>query len=166
MAAKVFCAHGHPVAPGMKRCPTCGSDIEKYGLTAQERSAEKYRSIEQTPRAVVSLLVVFAVLALIIWGIVALVGGGGGGASLEGHFISWIPEDSAHGYALISVTNHGTKGAEANCSVVVQTDFGDVGFDYLDGTYVGPGETVQGRVPLTVQNNAAFNVRTGDVKDC
>src|SRR6266498_2031397 len=70
----------------------------KYGLTAQERSAEKYRSIEQTPRAVVSLLVVFAVLALIIWGIVALVGGGGGGASLEGHFISWIPEDSAHGY--------------------------------------------------------------------
>ena len=34
---RVYCGLGHgPYAPGTKVCPNCHSDIEKYGMTAEQ----------------------------------------------------------------------------------------------------------------------------------
>ena len=40
---KVACARGHPAEPGTVICPTCGSDVAKYGLTEIGRAAEVAR---------------------------------------------------------------------------------------------------------------------------
>jgi predicted nucleic acid-binding Zn ribbon protein len=78
---KEYCAHGHQVAPGTKLCPTCGSDIEKYGQTRAERQAELQRFDEKAkkerPGAILAGVVLLVVVGLVIAAIVA--GGSGEG---------------------------------------------------------------------------------------
>jgi hypothetical protein len=84
---------------------------------------------------------------------------------LSGKFIRWEPVDDAHGYAYFSVTNHGNKVAVAECTISVENDFGNFGFDYLVGERIKPGKTLRGRVPLDV-GEGSFSINRGEVKDC
>lgn len=90
----------------------------------------------------------------------------GNSENLTGAFVSWEPVDSAHGYANFTVTNNGTEVATASCTVLVRTDFGEQGFDYLADEEIQPGETKNLRMPLTVTGNSAANVTKGEVRDC
>jgi hypothetical protein len=90
---KVFCAHGHPVSPGTKLCPKCGSDIEKYGMTASARTAEKSggwtRSREDSSpmsfRLGLAVAIGAVVLLLVIWGATSSGGGGSSAQEAVGH---------------------------------------------------------------------------------
>jgi hypothetical protein len=84
---------------------------------------------------------------------------------LTGTFIRWEPVDDAHGYAYFSVTNNGTTTETATCTVKVSNDFGNFGFDYLVGETVGPGDTISGRIPLSV-GEGSYSVNHGEVTDC
>jgi hypothetical protein len=84
---------------------------------------------------------------------------------LTGRFISWEPVDDSSGYAVFSVTNNGTSRATATCTIKVENDFGDFGFDYLVGEPVDPGETIRGRVALDV-GEGSFTINHGEVTDC
>jgi hypothetical protein len=76
-----------------------------------------------------------------------------------------VPVDDAHGYAFFSVTNSGGVTQTATCTITVQDDFGDFGFDYLVGETVGPGQTITGKIPLSV-GKGSFLINRGTVKDC
>lgn len=110
---------------------------------------------------------------LVVLGLIgAFVAGcdGGGGAAqetkhLSGTFLSWLPVDEGHGYAYFSIKNDGTTAATAKCMISVKNDFGDFGFDALVGEAVGPGQTIKGRVPLSV-GKGSFLINAGEVKDC
>jgi hypothetical protein len=47
----VVCEHGHRVAPGTKFCPTCGSDIERYGMSEVDVERLRAESDRETARA-------------------------------------------------------------------------------------------------------------------
>jgi hypothetical protein len=79
--AKVFCAHGHPVKPGTARCPRCGSDIGKYGMTKTDHGAEA----KAKPEAAVGkdiparkAIPVIIVLILVFAWVMSRVSGGNG----------------------------------------------------------------------------------------
>jgi hypothetical protein len=89
----------------------------------------------------------------------------GGGKHLTGTFLRWDPVDEGDGYAYFSITNTGTVTETAECSVSVKDDFGDFGFDSLVGETVGPGQTVTGKLPLSV-GKGSFLINSGEVKSC
>lgn len=84
---------------------------------------------------------------------------------LTGKFLSWQAVDDAHGYAFFSITNSGTTTETATCTISVEDDFGDFGFDALVGEPVGPGKTISGNIPLSV-GKGSFLINRGEVKDC
>lgn len=84
---------------------------------------------------------------------------------LTGAFISWEPVDDAHGYAYFSVTNSGTTTVTATCIVSVSNDFGNFGFDGLAGEPVGPGQTINGKIALSV-GEGSYSINKGSVRDC
>ena len=84
---------------------------------------------------------------------------------LTGEFVLWEPVDDAHGYAYFTVTNNGTTTETAECTIKVDNDFGNFGFDYLVGERVGPGETISGKVALDV-GEGSFLINHGEVTDC
>ncbi|MDO8484283.1 MAG: hypothetical protein Q7S35_04995 [Candidatus Limnocylindrales bacterium] len=120
-----------------------------------------------------------ALIALVVvaW---AIFGGGNSGNSvsatvapaapvevshLTGSFVRWEPVDEANGYAYFTVTNSGTTTETATCTVRVENDFGNFGFDILVGEPVGPGETISGRLPLSV-GEGSFLINQGEVNNC
>ena len=64
-----------------------------------------------------------------------------------------------------SITNSGAETATAKCFIRVQDDFGDFGFDGLVGEEVGPGQTITGRIPISV-GTGSFLINHGEVTDC
>jgi hypothetical protein len=120
--------------------------------------------------AVTGIVVVFGV-GLVI----AILGGNpdGGGEEEEdpastnivGEFLYWEPVDEERGYAYIRVTNHGSTRATAECTVSVENDFGDFGFDYMVGESIGPGESFEGRMAINV-GSGSFTIDSGEVTDC
>jgi hypothetical protein len=121
--------------------------------------------------AVIGLLVVFAYLGGSKGGSNTSPGGGGAPAAapaskhLTGAFLSWTAVDDSHGYAFFTVTNSGTATETAECSISVEDDFGDFGFDKLVGEAVGPGKTISGKIPLSV-GKGSFLINRGEVTDC
>jgi hypothetical protein len=83
--------------------------------------------------------------------------------SVTGEYLGWVSIDSARGYALVSFTNTSSSEASLSCTVSVRTDFGNSGFDILTGT-IDAGETIEQRVALTVTDNAAALVDSGEVE--
>jgi len=88
--AKIACERGHLVAPRTKLCPTCGSDVEQYGMTAEDLAAyeEKIRgrARQSAVRAItlgplVAGIVVLAVLALSVGSVLAFLGSDNGEGS-------------------------------------------------------------------------------------
>jgi hypothetical protein len=77
-------------------------------------------------------------------------GGGGVTKNLTGAFVSWEAVSDSAGYMHFTVTNNGTTSERATCTIQVQDDFGDFGFDYMTGTVVAPGQTISLRAPLNV----------------
>lgn len=86
-------------------------------------------------------------------------------SNLTGKFLSWEPVHEANGDAHFSVTNNGTSAAAAKCSISVRNDFGNFGFDSLVGETVAPGQTITGKIPISV-SRGSFLINSGDVKDC
>ncbi len=76
MEAKIACRRGHLVAPRTKLCPMCGSDVEEYGMTAEELAAYEEKMWERAAREsavraitlgpLVAAVVVLAVLGLTV----------------------------------------------------------------------------------------------------
>lgn len=152
-------------------CKKCGQgNPNPHYVRAQTSLSEappamtdgKVKSAKSPAAARAGAVGVLVVLAAVIWVSCSTLSGGG---DVTGRFIRWEPIDSRHGYALISVTNHGDKSAHVTCTVEVSNDFGDFGFDAIDED-IGPGQTTQGRVALVVQNEGALSVIHGEVKDC
>jgi hypothetical protein len=85
--------------------------------------------------------------------------------NLTGSFVNWVPVDDGHGYAYFSVTNNGSESATATCTITVKDDFGDFGFDSLVGELVGAGQTISGKIALSVGKSAAL-INHGEVNDC
>jgi hypothetical protein len=115
--------------------------------------------------AIIGLVTAAFIVGLVV--VVALVSGGhgGSGGGISGRYVGWIPVDTAHGYALVRLTNDSDSENTANCTVQVMTDFGDAGFDAIEQP-LAPHESRTFRVGLIVQNNAAFRVSSGSVSDC
>jgi hypothetical protein len=90
---------------------------------------------------------------------------GNSGAGLSGLFIEWVPVSDSNGYAYFSVTNSGGTTATATCTIKVSNDFGNFGFDILSGESVGPGETISGKMPLSV-GEGSYLINKGAVSDC
>jgi hypothetical protein len=63
------------------------------------------------------------------------------------------------------VTNNGSTTATAECTVRVSNDFGNFGFDFMVGEEVPPGETISGRMALSV-GGGSFLIDDGEVTDC
>lgn len=87
-------------------------------------------------------------------------------ARLTGSFERWEPIDDSHGYAYFSIRNSGTSSATATCTVIVRDDFGDVGFDYMSGEVVAAGQSLNGRMALSVSGQGAYRITSGELKDC
>ncbi len=85
--------------------------------------------------------------------------------NITGRFIEWQAVDDGHGYALFSVTNHGSHPAKAECTVEVFNDFGSFGVDIMTGESIAAGETRRFRVALST-GEGSFLINDGDVKDC
>lgn len=96
-------------------------------------------------------------------------GSNNGGAPSENHltgkFLEWVPVDEGNGYAYFSITNSGTTTETATCSISVKNDFGNFGFDSLVGESVGAGQTITGKIPLSV-SKGSFLINSGEVTDC
>jgi hypothetical protein len=84
---------------------------------------------------------------------------------LTGTFLRWEPVDEQNGYAYFSITNTGTSTETATCTISVENDFGDFGFDILVGEPVGPGETISGNIPISV-GEGSFLINKGEVTNC
>jgi hypothetical protein len=84
---------------------------------------------------------------------------------LTGTFLRWEPVDEQNGYAYFSITNNGTTTETATCTISVENDFGDFGFDILVGEPVGPGETISGNIPISV-GEGSFLINKGEVTNC
>lgn len=128
------------------------------------------RSISQ--RQLVVGLVVLAI-GLVAFGMIrdwtdSTSGGNGGGnpaRNVTGAFVGWDPDDDVHGYVVFTITNHGSQTETARCSVRVSNDFGNFGFDSLVGETVGPGQTINGRMAISVGEGSAL-INKGEVSDC
>lgn len=85
--------------------------------------------------------------------------------NLVGTFVEWVPVDEANGYAHFTIKNNGTTTVTAECTVSVSNDFGNFGFDSLVGEQIAPGETISGRMAISV-SEGSFLINEGEVKDC
>jgi hypothetical protein len=101
-------------------------------------------------------------------------GGNGGGdgngeadgcSNCRGTFLTWEPVDDARGYAYFTVTNNGSTTATATCTVTVRNDFGNFGFDILVGETIAPGQTINGKMAISV-GEGSFLINQGEVTDC
>jgi hypothetical protein len=151
-------------------CPMCGKpspggavhDYHIPGKTASRGGSATTAAKKKQGNPLVGLIAL-VVLAALGWSVCN--GALGGGSDITGRYVGWVPVDAGHGYALISVTNTGDSTETAKCTVEVTDDFGDAGWDVLDQP-IDAGQTFRGRVPLTVQNNGAYKIDHGEVKDC
>lgn len=84
---------------------------------------------------------------------------------LSGEFVEWQPVDEKNGYALFTVTNNGSSAATAECTVKVDNDFGNFGFDIMTGETIPAGQTKNYRMPLSV-GEGSFLIDHGEVTDC
>lgn len=84
---------------------------------------------------------------------------------ITGTFVRWQSVDDKNGYAHFTITNNGTVPATAKCSISVRNDFGNFGFDSLVGEVVQPGETISGRIPISVGSGSKL-INQGEVEDC
>ncbi len=136
-------------------CKHCGRDIPPPGpaeLAAQQKAGQA--------AGIGCLIIIIIVVLIAIFG-----HGSGSGGSVTGT-ATWLPVDTAHGYALVTLTNSGSEDATATCTVEATTDFGDMGFDSMVGENIPAGQTVTAKFPLTIQNESAFKVTSVTVKDC
>ena len=85
--------------------------------------------------------------------------------NVTGSFVRWEAVDDKRGYAYISVTNHGTETITAVCKVHVRNSFGNFGFDSLVGKEIAPGETISGRLAISVGNGSRL-IDQGEVTEC
>lgn len=84
---------------------------------------------------------------------------------IVGAFVRWQSVDDRNGYAYFTLTNTGSTPATATCTISVRNDFGNFGFDFLVGEIVQPGETVSGRIPISVGSGSRL-INSGEVTDC
>jgi hypothetical protein len=84
---------------------------------------------------------------------------------LVGTFLRWEPVDDSRGYAYFKITNNGSTTETAKCTIKVENDFGNFGFDYLVGESVPAGDTIRGRIALDV-GEGSFLIDRGEVTDC
>jgi hypothetical protein len=152
------------VVAGVPLCTHCGASLAGAPSSPATKPSSVPAKNTSANKGTIGGVVLLVIVVAIIWSAVSGGSGGSGGGNVTGRYDGWVPVDSAHGYALITVTNSGSSDAHAGCTVEVRTSFGDYGFDYLDQD-IPPG-THNYRVPLTVQNNAARLVVSGSVKDC
>jgi len=111
-------------------------------------------------------LVGVIVVVAVVWFVATQCHGSGSGSQITGRVVDYQAVDAGHLQVVVELTNQGSDTATANCTVEATTPYGDMGFDYLAGESVGPGETKTGTVGLIIQNNAAALVNQVEVKDC
>jgi hypothetical protein len=85
--------------------------------------------------------------------------------NVTGTFVRWEAVDDKRGYAYFTATNHGTETVTAECKVSVRNDFGNFGFDSLVGEQIAPGETLSGRMSISVGDGSQL-INQGEVTDC
>jgi hypothetical protein len=84
---------------------------------------------------------------------------------LVGRFIRWEAVDEKNGYAYFSGTNNRSEKATAECTVSVKNDIGNFGFDIMVGEDVAAGETISGKMALSV-GQGSFLINEGEVTNC
>lgn len=180
---QAFCPHCGASRQGwVKFCGQCGNAYEAppersgaSGAAVQPpaaapsavqapspKTAPAGRSVNNTARGCLAVVVIVLVLG---W-----VGSQASQTSapandLTATFDNWEPVDDGNGYAYFSITNRGTASAVAKCTVTVKDDLGDFGFDSLVGETVGPGQTVHGKMAISV-GKGSYLVNTGTVDRC
>ena len=86
-------------------------------------------------------------------------------ASFSGEIGTWNAINPASGTVTFSITNNGDAPGKPNCKVAVQDESGTYrGYDYpIFDNEVAPGETVKGKITLTVTKEGATYVTNGSV---
>ena len=105
-------------------------------------------------------------IAAVIWFVATQCHGSTSESQVTGRVVDYQAVDAGHLQVTVELMNQGSETATANCTVSATTPYGDMGFDYLAGESLGPGETKTGTVGLVIQNDAAALVNQVEVKDC